>query len=164
MIQVESLAKSYTKGAITTEVLKEISFRIEEGEFVSIMGASGTGKSTLMNILGALDKPSDGRYLLDGVDVAALNDDELSELRNRCIGFVFQQFHLLDRTTVLRNVMLPLGGLLITVFAAWIMCANSTAEELGGAGSSYKLWRLLARYVAPASILVVFLQAVGLLG
>ena len=83
MIQVESLAKSYTKGAITTEVLKEISFRIEEGEFVSIMGASGTGKSTLMNILGALDKPSNGRYLLDGLDVAALNDDALSELRNR---------------------------------------------------------------------------------
>lgn len=109
MIQVESLAKSYTKGAITTEVLKEISFRIEEGEFVSIMGASGTGKSTLMNILGALDKPSNGRYLLDGVDVAALNDDALSELRNRCIGFVFQQFHLLDRATVLRNVMLPLA-------------------------------------------------------
>ena len=109
MIQVESLAKSYTKGEITTEVLKEISFRIEEGEFVSIMGASGTGKSTLMNILGALDKPSNGRYLLDGVDVDALNDDALSELRNRCIGFVFQQFHLLDRATVLRNVMLPLA-------------------------------------------------------
>lgn len=109
LIQVEGVAKSYTKGSITTEVLKEITLRVDPGEFVSIMGSSGTGKSTLMNILGALDKPSSGRYLLDGVDVAALDDDALSRLRNRRIGFVFQQFHLLDRATVLRNVMLPLA-------------------------------------------------------
>ena len=108
MIEVEDLVKTYTKGNVETEVLKGVSFRIEEKEFVSIMGPSGTGKSTLMNILGAMDKPTSGRYSLDGVDVATLDDDDLSLLRNRSIGFVFQQFHLLDRATVLRNVMLPL--------------------------------------------------------
>ena len=108
MIQIEDLVKTYSKGNVDTEVLKGVSFRIEEKEFVSIMGPSGTGKSTLMNILGAMDKPTSGRYLLNDVDVATLNDDELSLLRNRSIGFVFQQFHLLERATVLRNVMLPL--------------------------------------------------------
>ena len=108
MIHVENLAKSYVKDTINTDVLDGVSFRVEEGEFVSIMGASGVGKSTLMNILGALDKPSGGRYLLNGVNVASLDDDALSELRNRSIGFVFQQFNLLERATVLRNVMLPL--------------------------------------------------------
>ena len=108
MIEVEDLEKTYSKGNVTTEVLKGVSFRIEEKEFVSIMGPSGAGKSTLMNILGAMDKPTSGRYRLDGVDVATLDDDDLSLLRNRSIGFVFQQFHLLDRATVLRNVMLPL--------------------------------------------------------
>lgn len=108
MIEVEDLVKTYTKGNVDTEVLKGVSFRIEEKEFVSIMGPSGTGKSTLMNILGAMDKPTGGRYSLDDVDVATLDDDDLSLLRNSSIGFVFQQFHLLDRATVLRNVMLPL--------------------------------------------------------
>jgi putative ABC transport system ATP-binding protein len=108
MIQVEDIKKTYAKGNVVTEVLKGISFRIEEKEFVSIMGPSGTGKSTLMNILGAMDKPSSGCYSLGGVDIATLNDDDLSLLRNRSIGFVFQQFHLLERATVLRNVMLPL--------------------------------------------------------
>lgn len=108
MIEVENLVKTYTKGNVDTEVLKGVSFRIEAKEFVSIMGPSGTGKSTLMNILGAMDKPTGGRYSLDDVDVATLDDDDLSLLRNRSIGFVFQQFHLLDRATVLRNVMLPL--------------------------------------------------------
>ena len=109
MIHVENLAKSYVKDTINTDVLDGVSFRVEEGEFVSIMGASGVGKSTLMNILGALDKPSGGRYLLNGVNVASLDDDALSELRNRSIGFVFQHFNLLERATVLRNVMLPLA-------------------------------------------------------
>ena len=108
MIQVEDLVKTYSKGNVQTEVLKGVSFRIEEKEFVSIMGPSGTGKSTLMNILGAMDKPTRGSYTLNGVDIATLNDDELSLLRNRSIGFVFQQFHLLERASVLRNVMLPL--------------------------------------------------------
>ncbi len=108
MIQVEDIVKTYSKGNVDSDVLKGVSFRLEEKEFVSIMGPSGTGKSTLMNILGAMDKPTGGRYLLDDVDVATLDDDELSLLRNRSIGFVFQQFHLLERATVLRNVMLPL--------------------------------------------------------
>lgn len=108
MIQIEDLKKTYVKGSVETEVLKGVSFRIEEKEFVSIMGPSGTGKSTLMNMLGAMDKPTSGQYMLDDVDVSTLNDDELSLLRNRSIGFVFQQFHLLERATVLRNVMLPL--------------------------------------------------------
>jgi len=108
MIEVEDIVKTYSRGSVDTEVLKGVSFRVEEKEFVSIMGPSGTGKSTLMNILGAMDKPTGGRYSLDGVDVATLNDDNLSLLRNQKIGFVFQQFNLLDRATVLRNVMLPL--------------------------------------------------------
>ena len=108
MIEAKDITKTYSKGTVTTEVLKGVTFRVEQGEFVSIMGPSGTGKSTLMNILGALDKPTGGEYLLNGEDVARLDDDLLSRLRNRSIGFVFQQFHLLDRASVLRNVMLPL--------------------------------------------------------
>ncbi len=108
MIEVEGLEKTYLSGSVATLVLKDLSFRIEEGEYVAIMGTSGTGKSTLMNILGCLDKPSAGHYRLDGTDVVSLDDDALSRLRNRKIGFVFQQFHLLERATAMRNVMLPL--------------------------------------------------------
>ena len=108
MIELEGIQKTYTSGSIQTPVLKGISFRIEAGEFVAIMGASGTGKSTLMNILGCLDKPTAGHYRLDGTDMVSLEDDALSRLRNHKIGFVFQQFHLLDRASALRNVMLPL--------------------------------------------------------
>jgi len=89
-------------------VLKGISFRIDEGEYVAIMGTSGTGKSTLMNIMGCLDKPTGGSYKLDDTEVSSLDDDALSHLRNKKIGFVFQQFHLLERTTAIKNVMLPL--------------------------------------------------------
>ena len=88
--------------------LKSVSFHVEKGEFVSIIGPSGSGKSTLMHILGALDIPTNGKYFLDGHEVSKLNDDELSDLRRNKIGFVFQSFNLLPRTTVLRNVMLPL--------------------------------------------------------
>ena len=108
MIEVEQLEKTYSTGRMATPVLKGISFRIKEGEYVAIMGTSGTGKSTLMNILGCLDKPTTGRYLLDDTDVGSLDDDALSHLRNKKIGFVFQQFHLLERSTAMRNVMLPL--------------------------------------------------------
>jgi putative ABC transport system ATP-binding protein len=108
MIELEGIEKTYTSGSIQTPVLKGISFRIEAGEFVAIMGASGTGKSTLMNILGCLDKPTSGHYRLDGTDMVSLEDDALSRLRNHKNGFVFQQFHLLDRASALRNVMLPL--------------------------------------------------------
>ena len=108
MIQLEGIDKTYLTGDMETHVLKEISFEIHPGEYVAIMGSSGTGKSTLMNILGCLDKPTAGHYHLDGVDMVNLDDDGLSDLRNHKIGFVFQQFHLLGRTTSLKNVLLPL--------------------------------------------------------
>ena len=108
MVEVQGLGKTYSKGSVTTPVLKDVTFRINEGEYVAIMGTSGTGKSTLMNILGCLDKPTDGRYRLDDADMISLDDDALSRLRNRKIGFVFQQFHLLERATAMKNVMLPL--------------------------------------------------------
>ena len=108
MIELEDIEKTYGNGSVTTRVLRGISFRAEPGEYVAIMGASGTGKSTLMNILGCLDKPTAGQYRLGGVDVVNLDDEDLSHLRNEKIGFVFQQFHLLQRTTALKNVMLPL--------------------------------------------------------
>jgi len=108
MIEVEGLEKTYATGSVATPVLKDVSFRIDAGEYVAIMGTSGTGKSTLMNILGCLDKPTAGHYRLDGTNVGSLDDDALSRLRNEKIGFVFQQFHLLERATAMRNVMLPL--------------------------------------------------------
>ena len=108
MIELQDIEKTYGNGEVTTPVLKGVSFRIEAGEYVAIMGASGTGKSTLMNVLGCLDKPTGGHYRLDGTDAVGLDDDALSHLRNHKIGFVVQQFHLLDRTTALKNVMLPL--------------------------------------------------------
>jgi putative ABC transport system ATP-binding protein len=108
MIELQDVEKTYTSGTVRTPVLTQVSFRIEDGEYLAIMGASGTGKSTLMNILGCLDKPTGGHYRLDDTDVVNLDDNALSHLRNHKIGFVFQQFHLLDRATTLRNVMLPL--------------------------------------------------------
>lgn len=108
MIEVESLDKTYTTGDVSTSVLRDVSFRVQRGEYVAIMGTSGTGKSTLMNMIGCLDTPTSGRYLLDDVDVATLDDDALSRLRSEKLGFVFQQFYLLDRATALRNVLLPL--------------------------------------------------------
>lgn len=108
MIKLEKIEKTYITGKVETAVLKGISFGIEAGEYVAIMGASGTGKSTLMNIMGCLDKPTGGSYRLADTDVTTLNDEGLSHFRNRKIGFVFQQFHLLDRTTAKENVLLPL--------------------------------------------------------
>lgn len=108
MIECKNLSKTYINGDVETQAVCGISFRIEKGEMVAIIGPSGSGKSTLMHILGALDTPTSGQYFLDGTDVSKLNDDELSDLRRNKIGFVFQSFNLLPRTTVLRNVMLPL--------------------------------------------------------
>ena len=108
MIKCNNLKKVYINGDVETVALKGISFSIEKGEFVAIIGPSGSGKSTLMHILGALDTPSEGTYFLDGSEVSKLDDNELSELRRNKIGFVFQAFNLLPRTTVMRNVMLPL--------------------------------------------------------
>lgn len=108
MIEVEDVHKTYGNGNVETPVLKGVSFEIKQGEYVAIMGSSGTGKSTLMNILGCLDKPTSGHYRLEGVDMVNLDDEGLSRTRNEKIGFVFQTFHLLDRTSARRNVMLPL--------------------------------------------------------
>ncbi|EKE25207.1 MAG: hypothetical protein ACD_5C00253G0010 [uncultured bacterium] len=108
MIDCKNLTKIYKNGDVETAALKGVSFNIAKGEFVAIIGPSGSGKSTLMHILGALDTPTKGTYVLDGREVSSLNDDELSDLRRNKIGFVFQAFNLLPRTTVMRNVMLPL--------------------------------------------------------
>ncbi|HRY62735.1 MAG TPA: ABC transporter ATP-binding protein [Candidatus Paceibacterota bacterium] len=108
MIRIENITKTYNSGDISFQALRGVSFEIEDGEFVAIMGPSGSGKSTLMYILGALDTPTLGKYFLDNKDVSKLNDDELAEIRKKKIGFVFQSFNLLPRTTVLRNVALPL--------------------------------------------------------
>jgi putative ABC transport system ATP-binding protein len=108
MIDCKNLKKIYINGDIETVALAGISFKIEKGEFVAIIGPSGSGKSTLMHILGAFDTPTSGQYFLDGKEMSRLNDDELSDFRRERIGFVFQSFNLLPRTTVLRNVMLPL--------------------------------------------------------
>lgn len=108
MIECKNLVKTYINGDVKTNALNGVSFRVKKGEFVSIIGPSGSGKSTLMHILGALDTPTSGQYFLDNYEVSKLNDDELSDLRKNRIGFVFQSFNLLPRTTVLRNVMLPL--------------------------------------------------------
>lgn len=108
MIECKDLKKIYVSGDVETAALKGVTFSIAKGEFVAIIGPSGSGKSTLMHILGALDNPTSGTYFLDGKEVSKFNDDELSDLRREKIGFVFQAFNLLPRTTVLRNVMLPL--------------------------------------------------------
>jgi len=108
MIECKNIVKNYKNGDTETQVLKNISFKINEGEFVAIIGPSGSGKSTLMHIMGCLDTPTSGQYFLDGQDVSKLSDDELAEIRKNKIGFVFQSFNLLPRTTVLKNVMLPL--------------------------------------------------------
>ncbi|PZV16701.1 MAG: macrolide ABC transporter ATP-binding protein [Leptolyngbya sp.] len=108
MIWMEDITKTYRLGEVDVPVLKGIDLTIEEGEYVSIMGVSGSGKSTLMNILGCLDRPTQGHYVLEGRNLTTLNNDELAYIRNRRIGFVFQQFNLLARATALDNVMLPM--------------------------------------------------------
>jgi putative ABC transport system ATP-binding protein len=108
IINVSHISKIYKTESMETIALSDVSFEIKKGEFVAIMGPSGSGKSTLMHLLGALDIPTSGTYILDGENVEKLSDDELADIRNRKIGFIFQAFNLLPRTTVLQNVMLPM--------------------------------------------------------
>jgi putative ABC transport system ATP-binding protein len=108
MLELENITKVYKAGQTEVPALRGVSCRIESGEMVSIVGPSGSGKSTLMNIIGCLDKPTSGQYRLDETEVSELNDDQLAEIRNKKIGFVFQSFNLLSRTTAFANVELPL--------------------------------------------------------
>ncbi len=108
IIQLEHVHKIYHTGEVDVHAVRDVSLRIEKGEFVALMGASGSGKSTMMNTLGCLDRPTSGKYWLDGVDVSGLDRDELATIRNEKIGFVFQGFNLLSRTSALENVELPM--------------------------------------------------------
>lgn len=114
MIEVENITRTYSMGKLEVKALRGVTFKVKNGEMVSIMGPSGSGKSTIMNLLGCLDRPTSGSYKLEGIEVSRMSDDRLAEVRNKKIGFVFQSFNLLSRTTALANVELPLiykGGM-----------------------------------------------------
>ena len=135
IIKVSHVLKIYKTDQLETVALDNVSFEVHQGEFVAIMGPSGSGKSTLMHILGALDLPTSGRYFLDGEEVSHLSDDELSDIRNRKIGFIFQAFNLLPRTSALKNVILPM------IYAGVNKVERSTRAEkyLAMVGLSHRL-------------------------
>jgi putative ABC transport system ATP-binding protein len=108
MIELENITKVYRMGTVEVHALRGITLSIKRGEMISLVGASGSGKSTLLNVIGCLDRPTSGRYMLDGADVSRINDNQLAEMRNKKFGFVFQSFNLLPRATALANVELPL--------------------------------------------------------
>ncbi|MBR5491280.1 MAG: ABC transporter ATP-binding protein [Oscillospiraceae bacterium] len=108
IVQLEHVYKNYSRGKNSVPVLKDISMQVDKGDYLAIMGPSGSGKTTLMNLIGCLDVPSEGKYMLDGRDIGAMSDNELADIRNKYIGFVFQSFHLLPKMTALDNVALPL--------------------------------------------------------
>src|SRR6266436_2889061 len=124
VIEMADLSKTYHLGEIEVRALRGISLAITRGEFVAVMGSSGSGKSTLMNIIGCLDRPTAGRYLLERVDVASLNEQRLAAVRSRRIGFVFQSFNLLSRTSALENVELPM------FYSGWAAGGEDRARQL----------------------------------
>ena len=139
LIQIEDVHKYYDLGETRVHALRGVTLQIDRGEFAAIMGASGSGKSTFMNIVGCLDKPSTGRYLLEGIEVSRLTKKELAAIRNRKIGFVFQGFNLLSRTTALENVELP------TLYA-----------HISKASGRMRLWNWWDSAIAPSTSLPSF--------
>ncbi len=137
VIQLENIEKTYTSGDVQVRAVRGVSLTIEQGEFVAIMGSSGSGKSTMMNTLGCLDRPTGGRYLLDGTDVSRLNRDQLADIRNQKIGFVFQGFNLLSRTSALENVELPMLYARKHVSAAEAHRRALAALEMVGLGARH---------------------------
>jgi putative ABC transport system ATP-binding protein len=135
VIQVREVTKTYDLGQFRVRALRDVTLRIERGDFVAIMGSSGSGKSTLMNILGCLDLPTSGHYEIDGVNVAEMDEDDLSDLRNRKIGFVFQSFNLVPRTSALANVELPLAY----AGAKRVQRRQRAARALGSVGMADRL-------------------------
>jgi putative ABC transport system ATP-binding protein len=148
MIECKNIKKDYINGESVTQALRGVSFTIKDGEFVAIMGPSGSGKSTLMHILGALDNPTGGTYFLDGEDVSTLSDDDLADIRSKKIGFVFQSFNLLPRSTVLRNVVLPLVYLEIESEER----VRRSEEALTSAGLERERWNHLSNQLSGGQI------------
>jgi putative ABC transport system ATP-binding protein len=138
VISIKNLTKTYQMGEVAVQALRSVSLDIHSGEFVTVVGPSGSGKSTLMHILGCLDQPTSGQYFLDGKDVSRLSDDEISSVRNRKIGFVFQGFNLLTRTSALENVELPLLYSSTPVSASERRNRAMAALEAVGLGSRYE--------------------------